>query len=106
METIDLLEAAKILKCHKLTVVKYVNEGELPGRKVGKGYVFIKGDVAEFIRKGNNRRCLPMPERKFKWHCTKEETYTGSISQIQAEKELDALLAQPINSKRNSSLTN
>ena len=106
METVGINEATKILQCHRQTVLKYVQVGQLQGRKVGRAWVFVVDDLVNFIRGGNNGPCLPVPcGKETSWHYTNEKKHTGLVSQRQTEKELDALLAPTTGRRRKSSLT-
>jgi excisionase family DNA binding protein len=49
MNTIGLEEAAKFLKIHPETLRRKARAGEVPGRKVGKGWVFILSQLADWI---------------------------------------------------------
>ncbi len=55
MKTLGLLEAAKLLKLHSQTVLKLAREGEIPGAKPGKCWVFIEEDLIDWIRSQYNR---------------------------------------------------
>jgi excisionase family DNA binding protein len=55
MKTLDLLEAAKLLKLHPQTVLKLAREGEIPAAKPGKCWVFIEEDLIDWIRSQYNR---------------------------------------------------
>ncbi len=50
MDTLDLIEAGKFLKMHPEEVRKRVKQGRLPGAKIGRAWVFIQDDLANFIR--------------------------------------------------------
>ena len=50
MRTLTLIEAAKFLKMHPEEVRRRTKAGAIPGAKLGKRWVFISDDLAEFIR--------------------------------------------------------
>ena len=50
MNTFDLIECAMFLKVHPNTVLQLAASGELPGAKVGRAWVFIEDDVADYLR--------------------------------------------------------
>jgi len=50
VKTLDLDEAAALLKMHKQTVLQKVRNGEIPGAKLGKCWVFIEEDLIKWIR--------------------------------------------------------
>ena len=105
-QTLNIQQAADFLKCCPETVRKLAREGTLAGSKVGRRWVFLVDDLVRLIRRGNNARRLPMPGKDLpQWHYTNGDKPIGSVSQDQTERELDALLAQPITRKRKRSLT-
>ena len=50
-ETLDIKEAAALMKAHADTVQQLARSGELPGTKVGKAWVFFRSDVLAYLRK-------------------------------------------------------
>lgn len=49
MSTLDLQEAADLLKAHKLTVAEKARAGIIPGRKVGRRWVFVQSTLLAYI---------------------------------------------------------
>lgn len=106
METVNLQEAADLLKCHEQTVRKLAKSGTLNGRKIGRAWVFLVSDIEKLFRQCDNENRLPVPERGESWHFTNEARSIGPASQRRTEQELDALLARQTGKRRKSSLTN
>jgi len=50
MKTLNLDEAAKLLKVHKQSVLNMARSGKLPAAKPGKCWVFIDEDLFEWLR--------------------------------------------------------
>ena len=50
VKTLDLSEAAGLLHMHPEVVRGRAKRGLIPGAKVGRRWVFIEADLAEFIR--------------------------------------------------------
>ncbi|WP_404357274.1 helix-turn-helix domain-containing protein [Methylotuvimicrobium sp. KM1] len=50
MRTLDLVEAAQLLKMHPQTVLQRTRTGDIPGAKPGKCWVFIEEDLLEWLR--------------------------------------------------------
>jgi excisionase family DNA binding protein len=50
MNTLDLNEAAALLKMHKQTVRSRAIAGKIPAAKPGKCWVFIEDDLLEWLR--------------------------------------------------------
>lgn len=50
LDTLGVNETAKYLKCSINTVRSKAASGEIPGAKIGKRWVFLRGELAEFIR--------------------------------------------------------
>ena len=44
-------EAQKILKIGKNKILDYIHSGELPAKKIGKGYKIRKNNIINFIEK-------------------------------------------------------
>jgi excisionase family DNA binding protein len=50
MKTLDLLEAAQLLKLHPQTVLQRARSGGIPAAKPGKCWLFIENDLIEWLR--------------------------------------------------------
>ena len=50
MRTLDLKEAAHFLRMHPEEVRRRAKEGVIPGAKIGRAWVFIDLDLADFLR--------------------------------------------------------
>lgn len=94
MKTLDIKQAAKFLGAHKETIRRLAATGQIPGVKVGRGWIFIEQDLAMYIRnkysicdasQGDHIR------RNLKWHSSKEMVCGGLIS-VTTEKEYEKLL--------------
>lgn len=51
MKTLDITEAAEMLKVHENTVMELVGSGIIPGAKIGRAWVFIDDDLFAYVRK-------------------------------------------------------
>ncbi len=49
-ETLDVSEAALLLRAENETVMQFARRGELPGTRIGKSWVFLRADVLSFLR--------------------------------------------------------
>lgn len=47
--TVDIRDAAKMMKIHPKTVLDKINSGELPAAKMGRAYVMLTQDVLNLI---------------------------------------------------------
>jgi excisionase family DNA binding protein len=68
--TVDIHDAAEILKCHYKTVLDLIEKGALPAAKVGKAWVMLTVDVHrhlenEIIRQTAARMRQPRVVRKY-----------------------------------------
>lgn len=54
-ETLDLNGVAALLLAEPETVAQYARTGELPGTRVGKGWIFLRDDVLGFLRQRIDR---------------------------------------------------
>ena len=50
-ETVDIDEAAALMKAETDKVMELARCGDLPGAKIGKAWVFMREDVVEFVQK-------------------------------------------------------
>lgn len=50
MKTLDVQECADFLKINRTHVLKLLDDGKLPGAKIGRCWVFIEEDVAAYLR--------------------------------------------------------
>lgn len=50
MRTLDIFECADFLKIDRTTALKLAGEGELPGARIGRAWVFLEDDLVEYLR--------------------------------------------------------
>lgn len=50
MKTFDIDECAEFLKVDSTTVSDMAGMGELPGARIGRGWVFLEEDLVEYVR--------------------------------------------------------
>lgn len=50
MKTLDIDECAEFLKIDRTTALALAGKGELPGAKIGRAWVFLDEDLAEYLR--------------------------------------------------------
>lgn len=50
-DTLDIVEAADFLKVDDETARKLAATGEIFGAKVGRGWVFLRSDLVDYLRK-------------------------------------------------------
>ncbi|GJH34210.1 helix-turn-helix domain-containing protein [Paraburkholderia hospita] len=48
--TFDIDECADFLKVDRNTALKLAQQGDLPGAKIGRAWVFLEDDVVEYLR--------------------------------------------------------
>ena len=96
METLDLKQAAELLKMHWQTLREKAKTGQIPGAKIGKQWVFIKDDLVSHIRSQYaSTRSRSQVQRRGESLCyTNDQTLnsTGAVSLPQMEKEYSNLL--------------
>lgn len=56
MKTLNLTEAAELLKVHENRVMDWAAQGIIPGAKLGRAWVFIDDDLIAFVRKQINEQ--------------------------------------------------
>jgi hypothetical protein len=99
MQTLDLLKAAEFLKLNPESLRRMVKAGLVPGRKVGRGWLFVQEHLADWV---SGR--YPEPEQSLQVIDTQQTEVIkqcqstnvvklgGYKSQQQVAKEYNALL--------------
>jgi excisionase family DNA binding protein len=99
-ETLDIDEAAALLKIHPVTLSEKASRGEIPGARIGKRWVFIAVDLITHIRSQYIQQAVQGDLMKVKiCHSTKEKThhFGGSKSRPPTEHAYNKALGLPIN---------
>ena len=114
MVSFDIKEAAAFLNCSVSTLTRKAKAGEVPARKVGRKWVFIREHLADYVSGRNNQSRglsvidggLSTQESK-QWQSTnKKKAATGtSTSLTQTANEYANLLGLKTNSKRKNCMT-
>ena len=102
VNTLDLQQAALFLRISSEELRRRARMGVIPGAKVGKRWVFIVEDLAEYLRSlyAAPRQALRVTLRKeIECHSSNAVVPGGLTSPQQAASELDALLARKIERK-------
>lgn len=99
-------QAAALLHCAPRAIQRKAKAGILPGRKVGKGYVFVQDHLIEWISRRYDTQPQP-PNETPAWPSTNATApRTGkSASLIPADAEYNAALGLTTNAPRKSSTT-
>jgi|TARA_R100000329_G_C7461546_1_gene162555 excisionase family DNA binding protein len=96
VETMSIHEAAKFLHLNHETLRRLAQSGKIPAAKPGKKWVFIKADLADWLRSqySQSRRTLLSESNSGDnlCHSINEVKRGGLTSPRQAETELGALL--------------
>lgn len=93
-KTLNILEAAAFLGAHKETVRRMAASGDIPGVKIGRGWLFLEQDLVMYIRSkyANGVTSQGAVYRSNnKWRFTKEIQLGGLVSPIK-EKEYKEVL--------------
>ena len=56
MNTLNLQQAADLLRIHPVTLQTKAKAGDIPGAKIGKCWVFVEIDLIDYIRSAHNTR--------------------------------------------------
>lgn len=96
MKTLTLQQAAEFLHCNPETVRRLAQANKIPSAKLGRKWVFIEQDLAQYIRNqySNAESVVQVVDNDEESLCqsTLETTSGGLISQHQTEVEYNALL--------------
>ena len=121
MKTLTLEQAAELLKCSAATVRRKAKRGEVPGRKVGRCWVFVEEHLADWISgrfplpAGENDRLpdaptarlaeLQLPRKTKPYRPTKASRSGISSSQTVTDAEYSALLERKTGKPRKNCTT-
>lgn len=97
--TFNLIEAAAFLKLNPQILRRKVKAGLIPAAKIGKSWVFIEQDIANFVRSMYmaSWQALQVHHKEDSLcHLKNVVKRGGLISPPQAARELDALLVPRI----------
>lgn len=107
--TLTLQEAAAFLKLHPEELRRRAKAGQIPGAKVGRAWVFLQQDLADFVRSlyAQPRQALRVTLRKEieTCHFADATASTGSTFAHPQESEYADLLGLPTKPKRKSFTT-
>jgi excisionase family DNA binding protein len=103
MNTLNLEQAAELLKLYPQTVLQRARSGEIPAAKPGKCWVFIEEDLIIWLRslynKGGDARQGGQALCSLK---EKTRSYGGTNTKPQTAKLYANLLGQPTNDRLKS----
>ena len=107
MTTLNLKEAAALLKIHPVTLQDKARAGEIPGAKIGRAWVFIEIDLLEYIRSKCPRRALQGDSSEvLECHSSNVRTHRiGGSNSTTREDEYSKVLALPTRQKQGSTTT-
>lgn len=109
LKTLTLSQAAELLKCNPETVRRLAQARKIPSAKLGRKWVFIQQDLAQFLRNqySISESVVQVVDNDEESLCqsTNETLFGGLNSLHQMEQEYNALLgletiSKPKNSKQ------
>jgi hypothetical protein len=97
MQTLDLNEASVFLKMNPEVLRRKAHLGEIPGKKTGKRWVFVREHLADWISgrypvAGQNLRVIDGIKQEATWQSTNEKTSGGFGLPHQMDDEYKNLL--------------
>lgn len=103
MVSLTVDEAAEFLKMNAEALRRKAKAGQIPGKKIGKRWVFIKEHLADFVSGRNNShgRLLRVIDGGKSCQSLNEQTVKTGLSKslCQTENEYNKVLGRTINSK-------
>src|SRR6266851_6834826 len=107
MSTLNLQQAAALLKIHPVTLQDKARAGEIPGAKIGRAWVFVEIDLLEYIRAQYRRRALQGEHaEKTQCHSTSAVVHRiGGSNSATTDDEYSKVLALPPKQKPGSITT-
>src|SRR5689334_14513067 len=98
MRTLSLIEAAAFLRVHREELRRRARAGQLPGAKVGRAWVFLEDDLADYLRSlySQPRQALQVTLiKEMECHFANAAVSGGSTSSLQMGSEYAVLLGLP-----------
>jgi hypothetical protein len=107
VKTLDLKEAAAFLRMHPEELRSRAKRGLIPGAKIGRKWVFLQDDLANFVRSRYilPRQALRVTVGETLCHYVSEDRSGSSTSARQTANEYDDLLRPKTKPKRRNSTT-
>lgn len=109
MQTYNIHEAAKVLKCHHTTICHMCRTGEIEAFKAGRAWVITETALENYIAAKQNSQQQAVIGRRSKAQCQSISTNMGYGKYPfvhQAVSALDVLLEQPTDNSRKSCTIN
>lgn len=109
MESWTLEQAARFLQLHPEELRRRAKAGGIPAAKVGKRWVFLAEDLAEYVRSlySDRRQALQvmLGKEDSPCHLRNAATSGGSTSSLPPDNEYEDLLELRMKSSRRSTTT-
>ncbi|QKI88909.1 helix-turn-helix domain-containing protein [Thiomicrorhabdus xiamenensis] len=104
---LTLSQAANYLGCNPETVRRHAQAGKIPAAKLGRKWVFIEQDLAQYLRNqySTPESVVQVVDNNEESLCqSTNETLSGGLNSLhQMEREYSALLGLKTESKRKNS---
>lgn len=106
MKTLTIKEAADFLQIHPQTLRNRAACGDIPGAKIGRAWVFIEIDIADYLRSQYHRRTLQGDGKETLCHSTNAKTRpTGGSRSPSVDEQYNAVLGLRIKPKLRNTTT-
>ncbi|MGJ8619783.1 MAG: helix-turn-helix domain-containing protein [Methylophilaceae bacterium] len=106
MNTLNLQQAADLLKMHPVTLQGKVKAGIIPGCKMGRRWVFIEIDLIEHMRAQYKRRALQGERKERICHSINAKTRpSGGSKSASVDEQYNAVLGLKTKSKPKNTMT-
>jgi hypothetical protein len=108
MNTLDLRQAAAILRLSPEELRRRAKAGAIPGAKVGRAWVFLQDDLVDYLRSlySRPRQALQVaPRKETECHFVNAAAPIGSTFAPRQGSEYADLLGLPTKPSRKSSTT-
>jgi len=108
MKTLNLVEAAQFLHVHQTTLQKRARDGDIPGVKIGRAWVFVDVDLLDYLRSQYRRRALQGDAKEvMKCHSTNAKIVPiGGLNSMLTDDEYRKALELPTGKRPGSIMTN
>jgi len=91
MKTLNLHEAAALLRMHAESLRQKTRQGLIPGAKIGKRWVFLEEDLVQYLRSQ-----YPSPRQAARVTGTEGKAYLSPVGRKTVSSERDSQLATDV----------
>jgi len=94
LDTIDSDQCAELLKCTPEQVEALARDGDIPGLKIGRGWLFIRADLLAYL--AERARAEAQERRQKRAAPAAEQASPSNVQPIKPRRRAPPALPQPV----------